>query len=1144
MLQLLVVREGAVLKKMKQQISKRFFAICASALCSVVLGVRFVSAAAPTNVTTGATTNITQDSVTLDGSAAGTGLRPITDRGFEYGTTASYGAAVSENLVAVPQFSLQWGRNPVGDGQFQNPYDVAIDSSGNTYVADRDNNRIQKFDSSGSFITKWGTQGSGDGQFTSLMGLGIDDSNAIYVTDGSRIQKFDANGNFLLEFGSAGSGNGQFENIHDVAVDSSTWNIYVSDTNNHRIQKFDQNGNFISTWGSFGTGDGQLQYPVGVVFRGNYVYVADWQNHRIQKFDSNGAFITKWGSAGGGNGQFSGPRGIVVDSSNNLYVADTYNNRIQKFDSSHTYVTQWGWDPAADGQFSTPRGIATDSSGNIYVADYYNSRIQKFDSSGNFITKWGSGGNGNGQFRFVTGIVTDALDNVYVVDLQNARIQKFDSSGNFITMWGSYGTANGQFESPDGIATDSANNVYVTDSVTHRVQKFDSSGNFILTFGSTGGFSYQFNEPRGIAIDSSDNLYIVDRGNNRVQKFDSSGNFITMWGDQGHADAQFYEPEGIAIDGSDNVYVADTGSSRVEKFDSNGTFITEWGSTGVGSDQYNGLKDLVFDAQDNAYVVDSYNQRIQKYIPGTNSGSFAKDISGLTCGTTYHYRAYATNADGTSYGDDATFTTSACPVAPTVTTGSASDINTDSATLAINISSNGGASLTSFGVDYGTTTDYGQTSSNNYDTSGDQSFTIYDLTCSTTYHYRAYANNSVGSSHGDDATFTTSPCPQPYDLRLRASLLNTDPVKAGDTVHYQVTLKNLGPGGTSAAAIYINIPQETTFNSASFTGLSENFEAACEDMGPIAAIAGEVNVDGYSGDILACYFGSDEDYVNSGGEVTISLNLTATSDFTVGLTVLRAITFTQDEDEVDSQTIFAGFGQYTPFFGIPVNNIVNLIYGQNDADGDGIYDNIEQSAPNNGDANNDGIPDSEQANVSSLVDPETGKYVVLVVDDQCEITDVTVRAESANEAQDKDNDYPNGLMDFTLNCGENGFTANISQYYYGTSKDGFTVRKYNPSTKAYSTIDSASISESTIAGQKVTTASYQVKDGGSLDLDSQEDGSIHDPAGLARKDWLAGTGQNLTLALSASFTLVTLGGSAYVLRRARRSSRLTYTTLR
>lgn len=165
------------------------------------------------------------------------------------------------------------------------------------------------------------------------------------------------------------------------------------------------------------------------------------------------------------------------------------------------------------------------------------------------------------------------------------------------------------------------------------------------------------------------------------------------------------------------------------------------------------------------------------------------------------------------------------------------------------------------------------------------------------------------------------------------------------------------------------------------------------------------------------------------------------------------------------------------------------------ADGDGISEAVENAAPNDGDGNNDGVQDSSQSNVSSLVDPVTGKYATLAVDEECDITSVSVAAEKTNQP-DESYDYPAGLMDFSLDCGTPGFVATVSQYYHGVTGN-FIVRKYNPSTNEYATITGAAISDQTIDGSQAKVATYQVADGGALDLDGQENGEIVDPAGLA-----------------------------------------------
>jgi len=174
----------------------------------------------------------------------------------------------------------------LGDGQFFEPEGVAVDSSGNVYVVGRSNDRIQKFDSNGTFLDKWGSSGSGDGQFDRPQGVAVD----------------------------------------------AAGNVYVADVFNDRIQKFDSNGTFLTKWGSSGSGDGQFSTPIGVAVDSfDDVYVADNGNQRIQKFDSNGTFLTKWGSFGSGDGQFDAPWSVAVDSSGKVYVVEIGNDRIQRF---------------------------------------------------------------------------------------------------------------------------------------------------------------------------------------------------------------------------------------------------------------------------------------------------------------------------------------------------------------------------------------------------------------------------------------------------------------------------------------------------------------------------------------------------------------------------------------------------------------------------------------------------------------------------------------------------------------------------------------------------------------------------------------------------------------------------------------------
>jgi len=277
-------------------------------------------------------------------------------------------------------YKAQWGSLGTGNGQFNNPEQMALDSSGNVYVPDSLNCRIQKFNSSGTFITTWGNSGSGNGQFVNPLAVAVDSTGNIYVLDSvnSRVQKFNTSGAFITTWGTNGSGLGQFVNPHGMCVDSSG-NVYVADFDNNRIQKFDTTGTFITTWGSSGSGNGQFSGTGGIaVDTSGNCYVDDYGNNRIQKFDTTGTFITTWGNSGSGNGQFSSPIGICVDAIGNIYVSDQGNNRIQKYDTTGTFITTWGSFGTGNGQLQNPRGIVVNNSGIAYVADKSNNRIEVF----------------------------------------------------------------------------------------------------------------------------------------------------------------------------------------------------------------------------------------------------------------------------------------------------------------------------------------------------------------------------------------------------------------------------------------------------------------------------------------------------------------------------------------------------------------------------------------------------------------------------------------------------------------------------------------------------------------------------------------------------------------------------------------------
>jgi DNA-binding beta-propeller fold protein YncE len=188
----------------------------------------------------------------------------------------------------------------------------------------------------------WGSSGTGDGQFNEPSGLAVDGQNQIFVVDrkNSRLQKFDSSGTFLAQWGGQGDQDGQFQGIGFAAVDSQG-NVYVNDLANNRVtvSKFDNNGQFLSKSvdltcdfqrETFAPGEVGAAGGMWVDLEGN-LYLADFAQGRICEFDQNGTFISGWGEKGIEAGQLLAPIGIVGDNTGSFYVLDYSSGQVQKF---------------------------------------------------------------------------------------------------------------------------------------------------------------------------------------------------------------------------------------------------------------------------------------------------------------------------------------------------------------------------------------------------------------------------------------------------------------------------------------------------------------------------------------------------------------------------------------------------------------------------------------------------------------------------------------------------------------------------------------------------------------------------------------------------------------------------------------------
>jgi YD repeat-containing protein len=587
--------------------------------------------------------------------------------------------------VSPPSYGKAFGSSGSGNGQFSHPQAVAIDASGNVWVADTSNNRIEKFSSAGAFIAAYGSKGSGEVQFSSPWGIAVNQTTGnVYVGDtgNNRIEELSSSGAFVeaigwgvsdgkaelevcktgCKAGISGSGNGQFHEPSGLTIDSQG-NVWVADEDNSRIEEFSSTGTYLSQFGSLGSGNGQLKEPSDVAISEGDLYVVDKLNNRVEEFSPTGVYLAQFGSFGAGHGQFSEPIAIVTNgTSGDLYVTDGNNSRVQEFSPAGKFLTEFGEWGAETAQFISPRGLAITPTGNLYIVDEYNERIQEWIPPGAggthqvYATLFGSAGSGNGQFAGPNGAAIDGHGNVWVSDSKNSRVQEFSSAGVFIAAYGSHGTGNGQLGAPTGLdANQSTGNVYIADCEDNRIEELSSIGGFIRTFGSAGTEPGKLKCPGAVKIDASGNAWVTDSGNNRIEEFSSTGTFIAAYGASGSGNGQFKEPWGITIDGG-NIYVTDYGNDRVQELSTAGSYLGQFGLHGDGGGQFEGPEGIAADPAGNLYVVDNGDSRVEEF---TSAGAFLMSFgsegasSGTGEGKLKYPEGIAINAAGDVYVVDA-----------------------------------------------------------------------------------------------------------------------------------------------------------------------------------------------------------------------------------------------------------------------------------------------------------------------------------------------------------------------------------------------------------------------------------------------------------------------------------------------------------
>jgi DNA-binding beta-propeller fold protein YncE len=434
--------------------------------------------------------------------------------------------AGTSELVSPPVFSTWFGSEGSGAGEFKHPVASAVDASGNVWVLDQGNDRVEKFSSAGGFLAAYGSEGTGEKQFRKPWGIAINQSTGdIYISDteNNRVEELSSSGGYITSFGSLGSGNGQLDRPLGLTIDAKG-DVWVADAGNSRVEEFSSSGAYLSQIGKKGSGAGELEEPSGIAISGGELYVSDYNLGRVEEFSPSGEYLAQISSKGSGEGQLGEPMGIAANpTSGDLYVSNISN--VLEFSPSGKYLATFGEWGAGKGQFNEAIGLTVNATGELYVADEKNDRVDEWlppEAGGAHLvysTQFGSYGWGEGQFDYSVAPAVDGHGDVWVADGGGSRIEKFTPQGTFLASYGSYGTGNGQFGQPHGLAINqSTGDVYVSDCEEDRIEELSSTGEFVRSFGSEGSEHGQLKCPGGLAIDSSGDVWVADTGNDRIQR--------------------------------------------------------------------------------------------------------------------------------------------------------------------------------------------------------------------------------------------------------------------------------------------------------------------------------------------------------------------------------------------------------------------------------------------------------------------------------------------------------------------------------------------------------------------------------------------------------------------------------------------------
>jgi sugar lactone lactonase YvrE len=439
-------------------------------------------------------------------------------------------------------------------GVFSQPPGVAVDGSGDIFVADVDNNAIREILAVNGSIPANPTINTLGSGFNGPEGVAVDGSGNVFVADfgNSAVKEILAAGGYTT-VNTLGSG---FSHPHGVAVDGSG-NVFVADTVNHAVKEITAASGY-TTVNTLGSG---FAFPEGVAVDGNgNVFVADNADSEVKEILASSGYTTV-NILGSG---FNLPAGVAVDGSGNVFVADGGHGAVKEILASSGYTTV----NSLGSGFGNPQGVAVDGMGNVVVADFGNNAVKEIMlpsvNFGSVAINTSTPVTLSFNFTFdiagtigAPAVLTQGAANLDFTDAGtgNCTMGAMFNAGDTCTINVSFTPKVSGVRYGAATLTDGSGAVIAT----AHVYGTGAGPQVAFSPGTQSTLGSGFNSPGGEAVDASGNVFVADESNNAVKEILFAGGTVNTLG------SGFNFPASVAVDGSGNVFVADLGNNAVKE---------------------------------------------------------------------------------------------------------------------------------------------------------------------------------------------------------------------------------------------------------------------------------------------------------------------------------------------------------------------------------------------------------------------------------------------------------------------------------------------------------------------------------------------------------------------------------------------------